>query len=353
MIFGDPQSEIRRQRRRVALHHLSFERPDRLDAAHRIGIVGLAEIEVVDAEGLHVFVVVLMRRERDHRVGIMKHEMTADHVGAVRQSLRKAVAGTFEQQGSGVDGPAGEDDDIGGKGLQSRLVRPRFRHFGLDAGNLGAGGIDPYVRYFRAGSQRDIGEIHHRPNAVDIRIGFGVDQARESVAGIATNAGAAQTIRLVQSQSERYRIGFVSQAGDAVLDLLHAGLIRNRRKRIFCAAGWVCGIDSALSVHAVQLLRTGIVRLKHVVLHRPFRGDASLVLQRLEVLDAQAKHGRAVNLGIAAHPVAGPRMQRFAVMVRPCLCRMVAIIEKDGRRVPVFLFSRKERPPLQDQQLFS
>ena len=78
-------------------------------------------------------------------------------------------------------------------------------------------------------------------------------------------------------------------------------------------------------------------------------GAAALVVEHAEILLSQAKERGAVDLGVAAHPVACSRVQVSAAGIGPHVCGVVPILEEHGGRVPVFLLARQERAPLEDQ----
>ena len=61
-----------------------------------------------------------------------------------------------------------------------------------------------------------------------------------------------------------------------------------------------------------------------------------------EVLLAQAKQRCAVDLGIAADPIAGAGMQRVSFLVPPFLFRVIAVVEKDVGGAPIRFFLWQE-----------
>ena len=75
------------------------------------------------------------------------------------------------------------------------------------------------------------------------------------------------------------------------------------------------------------------------------------MLQPLEVALPEAEHGRPVHLGVPADPVAGPGVDVLAVLVGPDVGGVVAVFQEDGRRVPVLLLARQERPALDDSRM--
>ena len=72
-----------------------------------------------------------------------------------------------------------------------------------------------------------------------------------------------------------------------------------------------------------------------------------------EVFGAHAEHRRAVDLGLATDEVSLLRMQRLVVLVVPGFGRVVAVVQKHRRGVPVQLLLRQKRPALEDQNTFT
>ena len=75
--------------------------------------------------------------------------------------------------------------------------------FNVNISHFAAGraGFEP--GHFRVGEQRYVWMLQRRQDAADMRIGFGVHQTREAVAGIATNAGALPRIFFIKHDPER------------------------------------------------------------------------------------------------------------------------------------------------------
>ena len=65
-----------------------------------------------------------------------------------------------------------------------------------------------------------------------------------------------------------------------------------------------------------------------------------MVAQLAKIFFAQAKQRRAIKFGISADVVIGVRMQCFAVFVLPHFMGVVAALEVDGLRAPVFFSLR-------------
>src|SRR5262249_50440156 len=73
------------------------------------------------------------------------------------------------------------------------------------------------------------------------------------------------------------------------------------------------------------------------------------VADRAEILFPKPEERAAVELGIAADPVARVRMKRFAVAVAPCFCGVVPGFEVDSARLPVLFLAWKELTSLEQQ----
>src|SRR5208282_2585389 len=78
-------------------------------------------------------------------------------------------------------------------------------------------------------------------------------------------------------------------------------------------------IFSPVSVHLIEILGLGIVRLQIVITERPRGRDASVVAQFAEIFLAQSEQSSTVKLGVAADVVIGMRMEFVAVLVEPRL----------------------------------
>src|SRR5262245_20867707 len=72
-----------------------------------------------------------------------------------------------------------------------------------------------------------------------------------------------------------------------------------------------------------------------------------------EVALAHAKQRRAVNLGVAAYPVAGARAERVAIAIRPDLVRVVAVLLHHVDRAPVLLFAGQKATALENEDLLA
>lgn len=124
-----------------------------------------------------------------------------------------------------------------------------------------------------------------------------------------------------------------------------------------CSTGvWVRAAGQALggvfavpSVHEIELLGLGVVRLQVLVADRPGGGDAVVVAQLAEVLGAQSEERGAVELGVAADVVVDLRRELVAVLVVPELGSTVLALDEHRGGVPVVPLARQVAPALQDQ----
>src|SRR5262252_5654164 len=104
-----------------------------------------------------------------------------------------------------------------------------------------------------------------------------------------------------------------------------------------------------LAMHLVELLGFAIVRLEILIGQRPSRGCPAMMLELAEILFAQAKQRRAVHLGIAAHPIVDPGVERSAIPAVPGLFRLILCIDEHGGRIPIFSFARQKITAFQEQ----
>ena len=105
----------------------------------------------------------------------------------------------------------------------------------------------------------------------------------------------------------------VAGGRQVVRKLLDPRLVRDGRVGVGPAGRRLGRILAPRSVHLVELLREGVVRLELVVGDRPGRRDAVVMLQLAEVLLAQPVKGRAVEFRRTADVVVDARLERLAV----------------------------------------
>src|SRR5690349_20112080 len=83
-----------------------------------------------------------------------------------------------------------------------------------------------------------------------------------------------------------------------------------RRIGVVGAGGRIGGVDAVAAVHVVEVLRLRVVGLEVLVAERPGGRDAVRMGELAEVLLAQAKQRRAVELGVAAHVIVDAGVER-------------------------------------------
>src|SRR5271168_2897885 len=195
--------------------------------------------------------------------------------------------------------------------------------------------------------------MHNLADAVDIGVGFSVDEAGVAVAGVAADALRFDRIGRVALESERNRTGMVAELSDAAVDLLHPGFIWKRGEGIGPGVEGLCGVGTGevvveVAVSGEEFFGTGVERLEVDVGEWPRGRDAPFVMDNAEVFSAEAEESGAVDLGLATDVVGLLRMKRLIVFVEPHVGGVIAIVEKDCASVPVEFFLRQERAALED-----
>jgi hypothetical protein len=336
-----------------------MEAADGLDLAERVGIIGIgvAEVEVVGAPCLHVAVVVLEGGEGEERVGLVVHEVAADLIRGVGEAVGMFVVGGLEENDGGVDGAGAEGDDgcfvlcgSGGVG-----VLDFYR------GDGGSGGVGEEAEDARVGDEGDVGEMHDLANAVDVGVGFSVDEAGVAVAGVAADAPGGDGIGGVALEAEGNGEGADAEVADGGFDIGHAGFVGEGRVGVglgveglggVVAAGVAagnrgCGAEIAVDVE--ELFGVGVEGLHVGVGDGPGGRDAALMLDDAEVFGAHAEHGGAVNFRLATDEVGLLGMEGLVILVVPGFGGVITVVEEDGGGVPVELLLREEGAALDDE----
>jgi len=85
MVFHGFQNEARGEGWGIVFHHLVVKAANGLDGAKGkvVFAVRIPKVEVVAAPGLHVTVIVTLKAEGEKSVGLVVHEVAADHVRGV------------------------------------------------------------------------------------------------------------------------------------------------------------------------------------------------------------------------------------------------------------------------------
>src|SRR5262245_18463732 len=143
------------------------------------------------------------------------------------------------------------------------------------------------------------------------------------------------------------------QSHEIVMDVLYPGFVPNGGAGIPVVRRRLGGVGPALAVHVILGFGLRVVGGQPLIADRPGRGDSAVVAYLTEVLLPEAKKGRAVNLGIAAHVVVDAGMEFLAVLVCPALVRLVLLVQEDGLRAPVVLLAGKVSAALEHQDLLS
>ena len=110
-------------------------------------------------------------------------------------------------------------------------------------------------------------------------------------------------------------------------------------------------IEPGLAMGAHQLFGAGVIGLEGLVADRPGGRDAGLVLQRAEVLLAEAHRRRAEEFRVAADIVIGARREQFAVAVAPLLLGREFAAVEHGIDAPELRLAAKARATLQHQDV--
>src|SRR5271165_1449677 len=183
----------------------------------------------------------------------------------------------------------------------------------------------------------------------NLRVGLRAYQTGKAVAGVAANAAALVRIFLVEHDPDRDVEGLQSRTREIVGQLLNARLMTDGGPGIGSVGRWFGRIFSAVSVHLIQILGLGIVRLQIVITDRPSGRDATVMAQFAEIFLAQPEQSSTVKLGIAADVVVGMRMEFLAIPVEPRLFRVVVGVDVDDLWIPVRFLARNIVAALKDQ----
>jgi hypothetical protein len=104
-----------------------------------------------------------------------------------------------------------------------------------------------------------------------------------------------------------------------------------------------------VTVGGEELFGAGIVRLEVRIGEGPGGGDATPVVEDAEVFGAEAKEGRAVDLGLAADEVGLLWVKGLIVLVEPDVFRVVSVVEEDRAGVSVEFFLWEKGAALEDE----
>ena len=239
------------------------------------------------------------------------------------------LVGRAQEQRRGVDRAARRHDDIGGDDFFCAMMLHG------NAGDFTAGCARQESRDAGIAQQGDIGVGQSRVDADDLRIAFRLNQAREPIAGVATDASAVVRVGLVEHDAERHVKRAQPVPGQIVVEALNPRLVLHGGERIRCTRPRLGRVDAARAVHVVQILGPGVVRLEVVVADRPGRRDPAVVANLTEVLLAEAEQRRPVEFRVAADVIVGVWVKRLAVPVAPHFLGVVSGFDVDCARAPV------------------
>src|SRR5439155_6691349 len=166
---------------------------------------------------------------------------------------------------------------------------------------------------------------------------FRIDETGMSVARLAANAAAGSGVPLVQHHPKGDVKRLEPQTGEIVAELLNTRLMTDRRMRIRTAGRRIRGIFFPAAVHLIKLLGLRVIRFQVLVRDRPRGRKAAPMLDLPKVLPAEAEERGAVELGVAAHPVVGVRVELSTLRVAPYFLGVVFPLQVDRLRTPVVL----------------
>ena len=91
----------------------------------------------------------------------------------------------------------------------------------------------------------DVGQVQNLPDAVDVGVRLGVDEAGVAVAGVAANAFACFGVRFISFQAERDGEGVDAELADVRLDGGHAGFVGQGRVGVGFGVEGLSGVEAA------------------------------------------------------------------------------------------------------------
>src|SRR2546422_5843303 len=333
----------RRDRRRAGLERVPIELADKGNVAHRELPLLRAEVEIVQRECLlEDRRVGTLGEGHEHRVD-MAHVVAPHDVRAVGQALRVLVIGRAQQERRRVDGAGRHDDDVGRIRLGGTLT---LDDHPLDVTARGTG---LETRDVRAREQLHVGMLEGGVDAEHLGVRLRIDETGMPVAGLAANAAAGSGVPLVQHHAERDVKRLESKTGEIVAELLNPRLMTDRRMRVRSAGRRIRGIFLPAAVHLVELLGLRVIRLQVLVRDRPRGRETVPMLDLPEVLPTEAEERGTVELGVAAHPVVGVRVELSTLSVPPHLPGVVFPLQVDRLRAPVVLLARDVVAALYEQ----
>ena len=184
--------------------------------------------------------------------------------------------------------------------------------------------------------------LERRVDADGLRVSLAVDQAREAVDAVATDARAPgrglPVLVLIEHDPDRQVRRVQAELLEIIAETLNTRLVLHRREGIVAAPRTVGRILLGRAVHDVELLGVRVPRLEVVVGDRPGRRDAAVVRDHAEVLGAQPEERGAVELRVATDVIVLLGHELLAARVDPLLSGRVLALEEHCFRAPVVAF---------------
>ena len=334
---GEPSPQPTRHTADFAAQHRLHDLAEKLNVAERRAARAVAPIEVVERQRLlERLPVGPQRPDGHHRRAVVVHVVAPDHARRIGEALRVLRVHRAKQDRGTVDGARRQHEEI------ALHLRP--------VGQLGRDDA-PAVRVraqahdLGLGSQHDVLLLQHRIDQPGLGVALGAEAAGEAVAGVAAHAGAA----LVVLHRRRHRERAQALGAQALGEGCDHRVVAERRMRIGAGARWFGRIGARLAMHAEEAFGSGVAGLQRVVVDGPGRRQPASVLRGPKILAPEAEHGGAEHLGMAADVVELPRPEAAAAAVDPALVRLVGGIGVDRLRIPVAVFARQPRAPLEDR----
>ena len=276
----------------------------------------------VPAPGIH----------RQHRRGIVVHEVPPDLVRAVGEPPRVRLGARGQQQRRRVHRARRQHHRRG------RQPSPVRQPQGGDAVAVGFQRSDS-----RAGQQRDIRMPQRLRDAHGFRVHLGAGRVRK---GVPWRLGTFQPA--VEIHPQRQVRGVQPDPAQTRAQVRDLGLVGHRRVREGGRARRV-GRIIPCPAHLEHRLGAGIPGFIVLVAHRPAGGGPAHVADRAEILGPVSDQHRAVELGIAADVVIVAGVEGPALAVQPAFLGAEPPVAEDRLRVAAMGRVGQPLAPLQDQ----
>jgi hypothetical protein len=273
-----------------------------------------------------------------HQRGVVVHHVVAPHQPRrVGQPVGVRAGGRAQQQQRRVHRAAGDDVGLGGHGLALPFA------LDFDADDAFAAQVGQHAQRFGARPQRDAGfpapgARSRRPPRPWPAPGRG--SRRRSCSGCSARPRAGRCPWADGTDAARWRAA-VRPARRWPARAARPGRVRRER-------GGSVG-SSPGSPWTVDFLGAAVVGLQVVVADGPGWRCPAFMLERAEILPAQAGQRGAVDFGVAAHEVMDARLEGLAVGAVPGLVRLVALLVEDDLRLPVLRLLRQIVPALDEE----